>query len=81
MLPLIAIGAGLTTFGINLYAAFKKKEISEKEYQEGLQASKELERQLKALRPDDKWENIDPQLLQAAAKYSPEIAEIGRAHV
>lgn len=74
MLELISIAAGLASFGINLYTSFKKNEISEKEYKEGLEASKELERQLKALRPDDKWENINPQLLQAAAKYSPEIA-------
>lgn len=69
-----AIVGGVVSFGTNLYAAYQKKEISDKEYREGLQAAKDLEYQLKTLRPNDTWESINPQLLQATAKYSPEIA-------
>lgn len=74
MLPLLAIGAGLVSFGINAYAAYKKGEISEAEYRRAMQASQELESKLKSLRPDDSWENINPELLSEAAKFSPDIA-------
>lgn len=74
MSALLAIGAGLVAAGINAYAAYKKGEISKEEYERAIASSSELERQLKSMRPDDKWENIDPKLLSEAAKFSPDIA-------
>lgn len=72
-LPLaILLGAGSTA--ITAYAAYKKGEISEDEYRRAIAAADELERKLKTLRPDETWENINPQLLTEAAKYSPDIA-------
>jgi hypothetical protein len=72
-LPLaILLGAGSTA--ITAYAAYKKGEISEAEYRRATAAADELERKLKTLRPDETWENINPQLLTEVAKYSPDIA-------
>jgi len=73
MLP-FAIGAGVLSMGATLIAAYKKGEISEAEYKRAMAAADELERKLKTMRPDETWENIDPQLLSEAAKYSPDIA-------
>ena len=72
-LPL-AIILGLGSTAINAYAAYKKGEISEAEYKRAVASANELERKLKTLRPDETWENINPQLLSEAAKYSPDIA-------
>lgn len=72
-LPLaILLGVGSTA--ITAYAAYKKGEISEAEYKRAVASANELERKLKTLRPDETWENINPQLLSEAAKYSPDIA-------
>lgn len=65
---------GATSTAVNAYAAYQKGEISKQEYQQAVQAANELERKLKTLRPDETWENIDPQLLQKTAEYSPDIA-------
>ena len=65
---------GLASFATNAYFAYKKGEISEEEYRKAMASNDELERKLKSLRPDETWENIDPTLLQEAAKYSPDIA-------
>lgn len=65
---------GLASFAANAYVAYKKGEISEEEYRQAMSSNDELERKLKSLRPDETWENIDPTLLQTAAKYSPDIA-------
>lgn len=74
-LPIAAmLIAGGVSFGINALAAYKKGEISKEQYRQAMAASQELERKLKSLRPDETWEDINPQLLSAAAKYSPEIA-------
>lgn len=70
-LSLIAAGGTLL---INAYAAYQKGELSEDEYRRASKAADELERKLKALRPDETWQNIDPQLLIESAKYAPEIA-------
>lgn len=69
-----AIAIGLGSLAVNAYAAYKKGEISEQEYRQAKSQAAELERQLKTLRPDETWEDINPQLLSAAAKYSPDIA-------
>lgn len=66
----IAVG----TFLLGAKAAYDKKEISESEYRRAIAAANELEAQLKKLRPDETWENIDPKLLQKAAEYVPDIA-------
>jgi hypothetical protein len=65
---------GVGTTAINAFAAYQKNEISKREYEQAVAAANELERKLKTLRPDETWQNIDPQLLQASAKYSPEIS-------
>lgn len=70
----LSIIGGLASWGVNAWAAMREGEISEQEYQKQLQAVNELERKLKTLRPDETWQNIDPVLMQAAAKYSPDIA-------
>ena len=70
----IALVAGLASTAVNAYAAYKKGEISEAEYKRAQQAAGELERQLKTLRPDENWENINPALLSETAKFSPDIA-------
>lgn len=70
----LSIIGGLASWGVNAWAAVREGEISEQEYQKQLQAVNELERKLKTLRPDETWQNIDPVLMQAAAKYSPDIA-------
>lgn len=73
--PLIAsavVGGG--TFLINLNAAYENKEISRQEYEQSLKALEAFERQMRQLRPDETWENIEPKLLEEMAKYSPEIA-------
>lgn len=72
-LPL-AIGYGVLTLAANAYAAYKKGEISKEEYNNAVRAANELENKLKTMRPDESWENIDPQLLQKAAEYVPDIA-------
>lgn len=69
-----AIALGIGSLAINAWTAFQKKEISEDEYRRAISAANELEAQLKKLRPDDTWENIDPKLLQKAAEYVPNIA-------
>ena len=70
----MSIIAGLASTGITALAAYKKGEISEAEYRRAIAAADELERKLKTLRPDETWENINPQLLTEAAKFSPDIA-------
>jgi hypothetical protein len=70
----LGVISGLGSAAINAFAAYKKGEISESEYRRAVQAATDLERQLKALRPDESWENINPKLLSEAAKYSPEVA-------
>jgi hypothetical protein len=70
----LALIMGAASTAINAYAAYQKGEISKQEYQQAVQAANELERKLKTLRPDETWENIDPQLLQKTAEYSPDIA-------
>lgn len=74
MLPLIAAAIGAGTMAINAYAAYKKGEISEQEYRNAIAASNELENKLKTLRPDETWQDINPQLIQKAAEYVPDIA-------
>jgi hypothetical protein len=69
-----AIVSGLASTAVNAYVAYKQGEISEAEYRRATQAANELERQLKALRPDENWENINPALLSETAKFSPDIA-------
>lgn len=71
---LAALGTTAVTVYMGLKAAREKGEISEQEYQESVRAINKLEQELKSLRPDETWENIDPQLLQKAAEYSPDIA-------
>lgn len=70
----MAIIAGVASASINAYAAYKKGEISEEEYRKAVQAANDLERELRALRPDETWENINPKLLSEAAKFSPEVS-------
>jgi hypothetical protein len=70
----MSIIGGVASTAINAAAAYKKGEISEAEYKRAIAAANELERQLKTLRPDETWENINPQLLSESAKFSPEIA-------
>lgn len=72
--PVTMLLLGGASFAINAWAAYKKREISEEQYKQAMTAAGELERKLKTLRPDETWEDINPQLLSAAAKYSPEIA-------
>jgi len=73
-ITIAAIVSGLASTAVNAYAAYKKGEISEAEYRRAQQAANELERQLKTLRPDENWENINPALLSETAKFSPDIA-------
>jgi len=70
----LALIMGAASTAVNAYAAYQKGEISKQEYQQAVQAANELERKLKTLRPDETWENVDPQLLQKTAEYSPDIA-------
>lgn len=70
----MGIIAGVASAGINAFAAWKKGEISEEEYRRAVQAANDLERELRALRPDETWENINPKLLSEAAKFSPEVS-------
>lgn len=70
----LSILAGVGSTAVNAYFAYKKGEISEAEYKRAQQAAGELERQLKALRPDETWQNLDPALLSETAKFSPDIA-------
>lgn len=70
-LSLIMGGASLAT---NALAAWKKGEISEKEYKDAINQATQLKAELEALRPSESWQDINPKLLSAAAKYSPEIA-------
>jgi hypothetical protein len=70
----IAIIGGLATTAVNAYAAYQKGEISRAEYERAVQSANELERKLKTLRPDESWQDIKPELLQEAAKYSPDIS-------
>lgn len=69
-----AIALGIGSLAINAWTAFQKKEISEDEYRRAISAANELEAQLKKLRPDETWEDINPKLLQKAAEYVPDIA-------
>ena len=71
MLPLLIGGAAFAT---NAYAAYKKGEISREEYKQAISQAAELERQLKTLRPDATWRDLDPKLLSEVAKYSPDVA-------
>lgn len=73
MLP-AALLLGGAAFGTNVLAAFKKGEISEREYRQAIEAANELERKLKSLRPDETWQDIKPELLQKAAEFVPDIA-------
>ena len=68
----LIVGAGTTL--IQSLAAYKQGEISEAEYRRQVAAANELERQLKTLRPDETWKDIDPKLLGEVARYSPDIA-------
>ena len=70
----ISIVAGLASTAVNAYTAYQKGEISRAEYERAVQAANELERKLKTLRPDESWQDINPTLLQEAAKYSPDIS-------
>lgn len=70
----ISILMGVGSAAINAFAAYQKNEISKQQYEQAVAAANELERKLKTLRPDETWQNIEPQLLQATAKYSPDIA-------
>ncbi len=70
----ISILMGVGSTAINAFAAYQKNEISKQEYDQAVAAANELERKLKTLRPDETWQNLDPQLLQATAKFSPDIA-------
>lgn len=72
--PVTMLLLGGASFAINAYAAYEKREISRKQYEQAMTAARELERKLKTLRPDETWEDLDPKLLSAASKYSPEIA-------
>lgn len=74
MEPVTMLLLGGASFAINAWAAYEKREISRKQYEQAMAAAQELERKLKTLRPDETWEDINPQLLSNAAKYSPEIA-------
>jgi hypothetical protein len=65
---------GGVSFAANAFAAYKKGEISEAEYKKAVAAANELESKLRTMRPDETWEDINPQLLSEAAKYSPEVA-------
>ena len=73
-ITIAAIVSGLASTAVNAYAAYKKGEISEAEYRRAMQASQELESKLKSLRPNESWENINPELLSETAKFSPDIA-------
>lgn len=70
----LAILAGVASTAVNAFAAYQKGEISRQEYEQAKRAADELEGKLKGLRPDETWENIDPELLQKTAEYSPDIA-------
>jgi hypothetical protein len=68
----LIVGAG--SAAINAFTAYREGRISEGEYRRQIEAANELERQLKALRPDESWKDLDPKLLGEVAKYSPDIA-------
>ena len=70
----VALISGAVSAGISAYTAYQNGEISEEQYRQAVAAANELERSLKRLRPGDSWENLNPELLQETAKYSPEIS-------
>jgi hypothetical protein len=68
----LIVGAG--SAAINAFTAYREGRISEGEYRRQVEAANELERQLKTLRPDESWKDLDPKLLGEVARYSPDIA-------
>lgn len=69
-----ALLTGVLTAATNAYFAYQNGEISKEQYRQAVDAANALEKQLKSLRPDETWQNLDPQLLQKTAEFVPEIA-------